>query len=131
MATSVEMSAAGTVMNLDSTQTDTQPPPRATKLLTESRPVSNSKTTATSEDKSSSQQSEEAGNGKSQKIEVPKPKIFDNKNFVEAPLPKTNPWGKPAAPVVTEAGKESSMSELIICYSSNRCNTSHIITCTF
>ena len=30
--------------------------------------------------------------------EGPKPKIFDNKNFVEAPLPKTNPWKKPAAP---------------------------------
>lgn len=22
------------------------------------------------------------------------PKIFDKKNFVEAPIPKTNPWGK-------------------------------------
>ena len=33
------------------------------------------------------------GNG-TQKMEVPKAKIFDNKNFVEAPLPKTNPWLK-------------------------------------
>ena len=28
--------------------------------------------------------------------EASKTKIFDNKNFVEAPLPKTNPWKKPA-----------------------------------
>jgi hypothetical protein len=25
------------------------------------------------------------------------PKIFDNKTFVEAPIPKTNPWNKPGA----------------------------------
>merc|ERR1712002_1443421 len=30
--------------------------------------------------------------------EIVKPKIFDNKNFVEAPLPSTNPWSKSAAP---------------------------------
>ena len=26
--------------------------------------------------------------------EKPNPKIFDNKTYVEAPLPKTNPWSK-------------------------------------
>lgn len=45
----------------------------------------------------------ESGDGKEKpaKADAPKPKIFDNKNFVEAPLPKVNPWTKnqPAVPV--------------------------------
>ena len=44
------------------------------------------------------------------KENIPKPKIFDNKTFVEAPIPKTNPWAKvgasnlpPANPLVAPA----------------------------
>ena len=105
MAASVEMNSVPLAINLENSQPDSQPP-IATKLLTESRPVNNSKTSG--EDSKSSQQGEDAGDGKSQKIDVPKPKIFDNKNFVEAPLPKTNPWGKPVAPG-PEPGKCTSL----------------------
>ena len=31
---------------------------------------------------------------KNKKGDATKPKIFDNKTFVEAPIPKTNPWNK-------------------------------------
>ncbi len=41
------------------------------------------------------EQKQEGKNGKGE--EGQKPKIFDNKNFVEAPLPKTNPWRKSTA----------------------------------
>ncbi|KAK2165216.1 hypothetical protein LSH36_53g03020 [Paralvinella palmiformis] len=34
---------------------------------------------------------------KDSKENIPKPKIFDNKTFVEAPIPKTNPWAKVGA----------------------------------
>ena len=94
MSASVEMNSVA--MAMDNSQVDAQPP-IATNLLTESRPINNSKTSST-EDKS--QQAEDA-----QKNDVPKPKIFDNKNFVEAPLPKTNPWGKPVTPTAVESGK--------------------------
>ena len=48
------------------------------------------------------------GKGQAAKVDLPKAKIFDNKNFVEAPLPKTNPWKKntaaPAAATLVGGG---------------------------
>lgn len=38
-------------------------------------------------------------NGDSKEKTTPKVKKFDNKNYVEAPIPKTNPWNKSAGPV--------------------------------
>ena len=96
MAASVEMNSVSVTMSVETSQVDAQPP-IATNLLTESRPINNSKTSST---KDKTQQAEDA-----QKTDVPKLKIFDNKNFVEAPLPKTNPWGKPVAPTAVENGK--------------------------
>ena len=45
-----------------------------------------------------------------------KPKIFDNKNFVEAPLPKVNPWGKTQSvvPLEMDKGKENTAGEYIL-----------------
>ena len=43
-----------------------------------------------SDDKGESLKENEKGQAK----DAVKPKIFDKKNYVEAPLPKTNPWGK-------------------------------------
>ncbi len=95
----MEVNSAPSPAGLDGSKADPQLP-MATNLLTESRPLNTSKI----EDKPP--QNDENGEGKSQKIDVPKPKIFDNKNFVEAPLPKTNPWGKSVAPVAnSDAGK--------------------------
>ena len=59
-----------------------------------------------SKDKKVENTTEDAANGSKAKDaakQPPKeptkpPKIFDNKNFVEAPIPKTNPWGKAAPP---------------------------------
>ena len=98
MAASVEMNSVPVPVSMETSQMDAQPP-IATNLLTESRPINNSKTSST-EDKDKSEQDEDV-----QKTDLPKPKIFDNKNFVEAPLPKTNPWGKPVTPTAVENGK--------------------------
>ena len=45
-------------------------------------------------DSSNQNNEKDPKDSKNKKGENPKPKIFDNKTFVEAPLPKINPWTK-------------------------------------
>ena len=56
----------------------------------EGKPLKDSENEQSKEKTENSKIDGEKGLGK----EAVKPKIFDKKNFVEAPLPKTNPWGK-------------------------------------
>ncbi len=81
MAAAVEMSQASVVMSENSNPSDGDNKPDVNEKGMESGGDGNDK-----------------GNGKKEL----KPKIFDKKNFVEAPLPKTNPWTKRNA-----SGKEA------------------------
>ncbi len=104
MAASVDTSAALPQVPLETavdpppaSEADSQPP-IATKLLTESRPVNTKSSKPPTEDHKLGQSQASPEDKDSEEAGLPKTKIFDNKKFVEAPLPKTNPWGKPAAP---------------------------------
>ena len=50
-------------------------------------------------------------NGKVKNDNQQKAKIFDNKTFVEAPLPKINPWNKPSQPKPTVALSQTSQNQ--------------------
>ena len=63
-----------------------------------SHDIVNQPTLDASKDKSADQQDGNNGDKSGKKDGKENgPKIFDNKTFVEAPIPKTNPWNKAAA----------------------------------
>ena len=49
-------------------------------------------------------------------IMTTKTKIFDNKIFVEAPIPKTNPWLKSSNPVNNNKGENVDMDAIVIIF---------------
>ena len=72
------------------------------------------------------------------KDNIPKPKIFDNKTFVEAPIPKTNPWAKVgasnlppvnpnAAPTDDKTGNKYSLKSILYLF----VMTGDIVMCCF
>ena len=64
------------------------------------------------EDNKKEQNQNEEGKSKNDKNDnQQKAKIFDNKTYVEAPLPKTNPWNKPVQPKATAALTQASQNQ--------------------
>lgn len=92
MATSVESMPSGSHINdlTESQQNDkNSAPPEAPYKL------ENKKDNQINQDNKDEKKKDQNEEGKGKNDTHQKAKIFDNKTFVEAPIPKTNPWTKP------------------------------------
>ncbi|OWF45150.1 la-related protein 1B-like [Mizuhopecten yessoensis] len=98
--------AVGTTTRSEHFQTDSaemQDPENTRKTSEENSDTSVSQSQPTTSDSTSSDPGvSESNEGKKDSDDKSQSKVkkFDNKNFVEAPLPKTNPWNKGKTPAV-------------------------------